>query len=142
MIKAYGIGRLTADLELKYTQSNIPFTQFTIATDRPFKSDDGEKQADFIQAVSWRALSENMVKYCGKGSKIFVEGRWTTRTYEGSDGKTIYVNELLVESCEFLDTKKEDKKEHKSYEVDKEKKRLQDEADMKKYNIDSDSLPF
>ena len=104
MIKAYGIGRVVRDLELKTTQSNIPVVTFTLATDRQYKDADGEKQTDFISCVAWRALAENLVKYCSKGSKIFVEGRWTTRQYDTDDG-TRYVNELVVDSCEFLDTK-------------------------------------
>ena len=101
------IGRITKDLELKTTQSNIPVVTFTLAVDKQFKDDSGERGADFIQCVTWRKTAENLVKYCGKGSLIAVDGRISTRDYDTDNGKR-YVTEVVADDIQFLDSKKEE----------------------------------
>ena len=100
------VGRITKDLELKSTQSNISFCNFTLAVNRPFTEKDGSRQADFIQVVVWRKQAEDLVKYQNKGSLIGVDGRIQTRSYE-VDGNMRYVTEVVADSIAYLESKRE-----------------------------------
>ena len=99
-----GIGRLTRDPEVRYTQSGKACAKFTLAIDRR-KSSDGNQQADFISCVAWEKTAEVISQYCTKGKKIAVEGRIQTRSYDGNDGNKRYVTEVVVNSMEFCDSK-------------------------------------
>lgn len=99
------VGRLTKDVDLKYTPNGVAVANFTIATNRPFKQD-GKQEADFINCVVWRKPAENLANYMSKGSQIGVDGRIQTRTYEGQDGKTVFVTEVVADSVQFLESKK------------------------------------
>lgn len=101
-----GIGRLTRDPEVRYTQSGKACVNFTLAIDRR-KSGDSNQQADFIQCVAWEKTAEVISRYCTKGKKIAVEGRIQTRSYEAKDGRKNYVTEVVVQSMEFCDSKGE-----------------------------------
>lgn len=100
------IGRITKDIELRYTQSNKACASFSIAVNRPYKNGE-EKQADFINIVAWGNLAENLNKYTSKGSLVGIEGRLQTRTYEATDGKKRTITEVLASNIQFLDTRKE-----------------------------------
>ena len=99
-----GIGRLTRDPNVKYTQSGKAYASFTLAIDRR-KSLDGEHKADFIQCVAWEKTAEIIGNHCTKGKKIAVEGRIQTRSYDANDGAKRYVTEVVVNSMEFCDSK-------------------------------------
>ena len=99
-----GIGRLTRDPEVRYTQSGKACAKFTLAIDRR-KSGDGNQQADFISCVAWEKTAEVISQYCAKGKKIAVEGRIQTRSYDDNDGTKRYVTEVVVNSMEFCDSK-------------------------------------
>ena len=99
------IGRLTKDPDLKYSESNLPVLRFTIAVNRIFTDQNGQKQADFINCVAFRKQAENMARFLGRGSQIAVEGRIQTRNYQGKDGNTVYVTEVVAESIQFLESK-------------------------------------
>ena len=99
-----GIGRLTRDPEVRYTQSGKACAKFTLAIDRR-KSGDGNQQADFISCVAWEKTAEIISQYVSKGQKIAVEGRIQTRSYEANDGTKRYVTEVVVNSMEFCDNK-------------------------------------
>ena len=105
MNKVVLIGRLTRDPELRYTQSNIPAASFTLAVNRPFQNQNGERDADFINIVMWRKPAETAKKYLAKGSLIAIEGRIQTRNYDGQDGKKVYVTEVVADNFEFLESK-------------------------------------
>jgi single-strand DNA-binding protein len=98
------IGNVGKDLELKATQSNISYCQFSLAVQRPFKNEDGESETDWFSVVVWRKLAENLVKYQGKGSKIAVQGRLSTRSYETENGNR-YITEIVADNIEYLSTK-------------------------------------
>ena len=98
-----GIGRLTRDPEVRYTQSGKACAKFALAIDRR-KSGDGNPQADFISCVAWEKTAEVISQYVSKGQKIAVEGRIQTRSYE-KDGRKYYVTEVIVQSMEFCDSK-------------------------------------
>ena len=97
------VGRLTKDPELKRTTADIPVVQFTLAVDRQFSNQSGERQADFISCVVWRQPAENLAKYQHKGSMIAVEGRLQVRTYEDAGGVKRYVTEVVCDQIQFLE---------------------------------------
>src|SRR5699024_3680145 len=99
-------GRLVRDPELRYTSNGVAVSNFTLACNRPFKNQDGDQEADFIQIVAWRKQAENIANYMKKGSLVGIDGRIQTRSYEGQDGKMIYVTEVLAENIQFLEPRK------------------------------------
>ena len=99
------IGRLTKDPELRYTSSNIASCSFTIAVNRTFTNQDGEREADFIPVVVWRKQAENVKNYTKKGDLVAVEGRIQTRSYTAQDNTKRYVTEVVADSVQFLTPK-------------------------------------
>lgn len=97
------VGRLTKDPELRYTPSGIATVRFTIAVNRTFTGQSGEKEADFINCVAWRKQAENLANYQRKGNLIGVEGRIQTGSYEGQDGKRVYTTDVVADSIQFLE---------------------------------------
>ncbi len=105
MNKVILIGRLTRDPELRYTSSNIPVATFSLAVDRTFTGQNGERETDFINIVVWRKQAENCKNYINQGSQVAVEGRIQTRNYEDQNGQKRYVTEVVADNVQFLDTK-------------------------------------
>ncbi len=105
MNKVFLIGRLTRDPELRYTSSNLPVATFTVAVNRNFANQSGEREADFINVVVWRKQAENAKNYLNQGSQVAIDGRIQTRSYDGEDGKKRYVTEVIADNIQFLDTK-------------------------------------
>lgn len=105
MNRACLVGRLTAKPELKYTNSNLPVTRFSIAVDRRNTDNTGKREADFINIVAWRKTAENVCNYLDKGSLISVEGRIQTGSYDGTDGKKRYTFEVVADNVTFLESK-------------------------------------
>jgi len=97
------VGRLTKDPELRYTPNGVPVATFTLAVNRTFTNQQGEREADFINCVIWRKPAENVANFLKKGSLAGVDGRVQTRSYDGQDGKRVYVTEILAESVQFLE---------------------------------------
>jgi single-strand DNA-binding protein len=97
------IGRLTRDAELRYTPSNIAAAQFNIACNRNFKNANGEYDADFINCVMWREQAERFCNWTKKGMLVGITGRIQTRSYEGNDGKRVYVTEVVAENFQVLE---------------------------------------
>ncbi|MGG3628721.1 single-stranded DNA-binding protein [Bacillus licheniformis] len=98
------VGRLTRDPELKYTPGGNPVVNFTLAVNRTFTNQQGERQADFINCQAWDKKAENIANYQRKGSLIGVSGRLQTSSYE-KDGTRFYKTEVVVETAEFLEPK-------------------------------------
>lgn len=101
------IGRLTRDPELRYTPAGVAVTQFTLAVDRPFTSQGGEREADFIPVVTWRQLAETCANYLRKGRLTAVEGRIQVRNYENNEGKRVYVTEVIADNVRFLESNRD-----------------------------------
>ncbi|CRK82461.1 single-stranded DNA-binding protein [Neobacillus massiliamazoniensis] len=99
------VGRLTKDPDLRYTPNGVPVATFTLAVNRTFSNQQGEKEADFINCVIWRRPAENVANFLKKGSLAGVDGRIQTRSYEGQDGKRVYVTEVVADSVQFLEPK-------------------------------------
>ena len=99
------IGRLTKDPELKYTQSGVATTSFTLAVNRNFTNQQGEREADFIMCTAWRKTAELVCQYLGKGSMVGINGRIQTRNYENQQGQRVYVTEVIVDELTFVESK-------------------------------------
>lgn len=97
------IGRLTADPELRYTPSGVAVTSFTIAVDRRFKNEAGEKQTDFFDCVAWRQRAEFASNYLVKGQRIAIQGSLQQRSWVQQDGQKRSKVEVMVESLQGLD---------------------------------------
>lgn len=101
------VGRLVRDVDLRQTSTGKMMTYFTLAVNRNFKNEQGEQAADFIGCVAFDKKAENMARFLSKGSLIAVEGRISTRNFQGNDGKTVYVTEVVASSITFLESKKQ-----------------------------------
>lgn len=101
------MGRLTADPELKTTQSGISVTSFCVAVDRSYVREGEERQADFINVVAWRGTAEFVTRYFHKGSMIAVQGSIQTRKYEDKDGNKRVAVEILANNVSFCGSKAE-----------------------------------
>lgn len=104
------IGRLTKDVELRYTQSGVAVGSFNLAVQRPFKDANGERESDFINAVIWRKAAENFANFTGKGALVAIEGRLQTRNYENNQGQRVYVTEVVVDNFSLLESRAESDK--------------------------------
>ncbi|WP_203632659.1 single-stranded DNA-binding protein [Lacticaseibacillus suibinensis] len=98
-------GRLTRELDLRYTQSGTAVGTFTLAVDRQFTNSSGERETDFINCVIWRKSAENFVKFTRKGSLVGVEGHIQTRNYDNNQGQRVYVTEVVVENFALFESK-------------------------------------
>jgi single-strand DNA-binding protein len=99
------IGRLTRDPELRYTSSGIAVTKFTLAVDRSFTNQQGERETDFINIITWRVLAERCANYLKKGSLVAIRGAIQTGKYENQEGRTIYTTDIVADEVRFLDPK-------------------------------------
>jgi single-strand DNA-binding protein len=128
------IGRLTHDPELRYTAgSGIPVTTFSLAVDRPFTNQQGEREADFIKIVTWRKQAENCANFLKKGSLAAVVGRLQIRSYEDNEGVKRKVTEVVADNVRFLDRgRSQDQEQVSSYESSEK-----DDID-----ISGDDVPF
>ena len=105
MNKIMLIGRLTKDPELRYTQSGTAAASFTLAVNRRFTNQNGEREADFINCVAWQKAAEFVANYFKKGQQMALEGRLQVRSYEGNDGQRRWVTEVVAEQIEFVRSK-------------------------------------
>jgi single-strand DNA-binding protein len=99
------IGRLTRDPELRYTNSGIAVTKFALAVDRNFTNQQGERETDFINIITWRVLAERCANYLKKGSLIAIRGAIQTGKYENQEGRTVYTTDVVADEVRFLDPK-------------------------------------
>lgn len=105
MNKVFLIGRLTRDPELRYTGSNIAVATFSIAVNRNFQNQQGEREADFFNIVVWRKQAENVKNYLTQGSQVAIDGRLQSRSYDDNNGQKRYVTEVVADNVEFLGSK-------------------------------------
>lgn len=99
------VGRLTKDPELRYTPNGIASCRFTVAVNRTFQNQQGDREADYISCVAWRKQAENLANFMKKASLIGLEGRIQTGSYEGQDGKRVYTTDVVADSIQFLEPK-------------------------------------
>ena len=103
------IGRICQTPEMRTTETGKTNTRFSIAVNRPFKNEDGTNQVDFINCTAWGKTAENIAKYTDKGYMVAVDGKIQVRKYEDKMKQTKVIVEVLVETCNFLSNKKEEK---------------------------------
>lgn len=147
MNKVFLIGRLVKNPEMRTTPSGIGVVANTIAVTRKIKSQNGEYESDFINFVSFSTTAELINRYCSKGDKIGLEGRIQTRNYENQEGNRVYVTEVVVDSIEFLQEKKEQNNTYNDYgsyqdsykPIQKENSSINPNY---KFDIDDSDLPF
>ena len=99
------VGRMVKDADLRYTAQGQAVATFSLAVNRNFKSQNGEREADFISCVIWRKQAENLANWAKKGTLVGIEGRIQTRNYENSQGQRVYVTEVVAESFQVLENK-------------------------------------
>ena len=101
------MGRLTRDPEVRYSQSeqSMAIARFTLAVDRRFKREGDQQTADFISCTTFGKTGEFIERYCKKGTKLVVEGRIQTGSYTNKDGNKVFTTDVVVESCEFAESK-------------------------------------
>ena len=106
MNKVILMGRLVRDPDVRYSQGQEQkaIAKFTLAVDRRFKKD-GEQSADFISCIAFGKTGEFAEKYLSKGTKVVVEGRWQTGSYDNKEGQKVYTNDCIVDSMEFAESK-------------------------------------
>lgn len=102
------VGRLTKDPDLKYTGNGTAVATFTLAVNRNFTNQSGERKADFINCVIWRKPAETLANYAKKGVLIGVTGRIQTRSYDNQQGQKVYVTEVIADNFQLLESKKAD----------------------------------
>lgn len=146
------VGRLTKDPDLRYTQSGIAVANFTVAVNRPFSNQQGEREADFINCVVWRKAAENLANYMKKGSQVGVDGRIQTRTFETKDGRTAFVTEVVADSVQFLEPKNSQGRQGGGYQGSSNQNQHQYQGnnaqedpfskDGEPIDISDDDLPF
>ena len=102
------IGRITKDTEIKYTTSGVGVVTFTLAVDRDFKDESGNRQTDFINCVAWRQQADFLAKYIKKGYLLAVQGSIQTRNYDNGQGQKVYVTEIVCNNVQNLQPKEQE----------------------------------
>ena len=124
------VGRLTKDPDLRYTASGTGVATFTLAVNRNFTNQDGNREADFINCVIWRKSAETLANYARKGTLLGVTGRIQTRNYENQQGQRVYVTEVVAEGFQLLESRNTNEQ------------RQNDDTRQKTNDNSSDSDPF
>lgn len=101
------VGRMTKDAELRYTPQNKAVATFTLAVNRNFKNQNGEREADFINCILWNQPAENLANWAKKGTLIGITGRIQTRNYENQQGQRVYVTEVVAETFQVMESRKD-----------------------------------
>lgn len=99
------IGRLTREVDLKQISSGTSVGTFTLAVNRNYTNQQGEREADFINCVIWRKAAENFARFTRKGSQVAIDGRIQTRNYDNQQGQRVYVTEVIVENFYLIESK-------------------------------------
>ena len=128
-------GRLTSTPQLRYTTSNTEVCTFALAVNRKFKNQNGNYESDFINCVAYKSAAKLLADYVEKGDLIGIEGRIQTRSYKNKNDETRYVTEVIVESIDFLSSKKKND-ENKPSDLHKKETDLLDEDPFEEINID------
>ena len=131
------VGRLTKDAELRYTPNNQAVATFSLAVNRPFKNQNGDREADFINCVIWRQQAENLANWAKKGALIGITGRIQTRNYENQQGQRVYITEVVADNFQLLEFNKQNNQGQSQGNSQPDFSRQ-----AEPFSIDDDSLPF
>ena len=133
------VGRLTKDVELRYTPSNVAVATFTLAVNRTFKNENGEREADFINCVMWRQQAENLANWCKKGALIGVTGR----IHDNQQGQRVYVTEVVAEQFQLLESRNsQSQSQGQQKQAQQETPDFSRSANANPLDISDDDLPF
>lgn len=135
------VGRMTKDAELRYTPNNQAVATFSLAVKRNFKSQNGEREADFINCVIWRQQAENLANWAKKGALIGITGRIQTRSYENQQGQRVYVTEVVANDFQLLESRK-DREAGQSQGYSQPDFSRQEPMNTNPMDISDDDLPF
>ena len=141
MNKVILMGRLVADPEIRYTQSNIAMARFRIAVNRPGKARQGETPADFIQITAWRGTAEFVGKYFHKGQQVLVEGYIRNNSWTDQQGNKRYRDDVHAEQVYFADSKKDNTANNTPGNSDLAEQPLSGDG-FYSLNEDDEDLPF
>lgn len=145
------IGNLTRDPELKYTGTGMAVCSFTVATNRSWTTDTGEKkeEADFTRIIAWNKLAEICGQLLKKGRKVYVEGRLSNRNYQDKDGQTKYITEVVINDMILLDSKPVEEPAGDEFNVPDEVEEVKKEEIINKKSekakteeVAADDIPF
>ena len=136
------VGRMTRDAELRYTPSNQAVAAFSLAVNRNFKSQNGEREADFINCVIWRQQAENLANWAKKGTLIGITGRIQTRSYENQQGQRVYVTEVVADNFQLLESWKDREAGQSQGYGQPDFGRQADPMNANPMDISDDDLPF
>ena len=139
------VGRLTKDVELKYTPANQAVAQFTLAVNRTFKNANGERESDFINCVIWRKSAENFANFVKKGALIGITGRIQTRNYENAQGQRVYVTEVIAENFQMLESRNQQQEQQQAQPQQAKQQQVKQPDPFSggaPMDLNDDSLPF
>ena len=139
------IGRLTKDVELKYTPANQAVAQFTLAVNRTFKNANGERESDFINCVIWRKSAENFANFVKKGALVGITGRIQTRNYENAQGQRVYVTEVIAENFQMLESRNQQQGQQQAQPQQAKQQQAKQPDPLSggaPMDLNDDSLPF
>lgn len=140
MNKVILIGRLTKDVELRYTQTNnTAVASFSLAVNRKFVKTGEERQADFFNIIAWNKLAENISKYLFKGNQVAISGRLETRSWDDKNGQKHYVAEVIAEEVDFIESKN---KQNSDAILNSPTPVNKNDDDTSDFISNSDDLPF
>ena len=139
------VGRLTKDVELKYTPANQAVAQFTLAVNRTFKNANGERESDFINCVIWRKSAENFANFAKKGALVGITGRIQTRNYENQQGQRVYVTEVIAENFQMLESRNQQQGQQQAQPQQATQQQVKQSDPFSggaPMDLNSDDLPF
>lgn len=136
------VGRLTKDVELKYTPANQAVAQFTLAVNRTFKNANGEREADFINCVIWRQSAENFANFVKKGALVGITGRIQTRNYENAQGQRVYITEVIAENFQMLESRNQQQGQQQGQVTQQQAKQPDPFSGGTPMSLNDDDLPF
>lgn len=139
------VGRLTKDIELRYTTSGTAVSSFTLAVNRQFTNASGERETDFINCVIWRKAAENLANFTSKGSQIGITGRIQTRNYENQQGQRVYITEVVADNFTLLEKRSESEQRNNDVSHQSNSFNNQNQGQFgsgQEVDISDDDLPF
>ena len=131
------IGRLTRDVELRYTSNNVSVGAFTLAVNRNFKNAAGDRESDFINCIIWNKQAENLANWTKKGMLVGITGRIQTRSYENQQGQRVYVTEVVADSFQILE-----KRDNSANQASMDDQLPPSFGNSQPMDISDDDLPF
>nr|DAQ96925.1 MAG TPA: Single strand binding protein [Caudoviricetes sp.] len=135
------VGRLVAPPDLRKTPNNVSSLQGTLAVNRNFKNENGDREADFIQFQAWRGTADIIAQYCSKGSLIGLTGRLQVRSYE-KDGQRRYVTEVVAERFQLLESKGDNQGQAQQNAAPNFARNNNQQGVTNPLDISDDDLPF